>query len=310
MGMRQCLGVGVLVVLIFIGCQQEPEETTTKGTLHVRIPESIEPLITAEVQAFSELYKEHGANLSYSITTSETAVKEFLEDTLRLCFTTLPLTSEQKERAKEVSSDFTVTLFAYDAVVLMVNTANTLRQITTEDIRNILTGTITRWEQIPRSRKKGNLRVVLQDSADIAAYLRFYYRLDSLFIRNWVRVYSAREVLQTVAKEKDVLGFSSLSWLPSVPHTVTVLEVAASAQPADTLFAVAAEAIGKYYLPHAAYIYWRYYPLYRPLYVCCRSRGTLAAGFTAFVVHTEGQKIVRDKGLLPGTAKVVLQVPK
>ncbi len=296
------------VILMFVGCQKEPEETNTKGNLHVRVPESIAPVMIEEIKAFSDLYKESGANVTYSITTSEEAMKEFFRDTLRLCFSTIPFPEEQMQKAKEISPDINTTLFAYDAIVFITNENNSLRQITTDEVKRIFDGKISRWEQLKNSKQKGDLFVSLQDSGDVIAYFRSLYKTEDFKIKNWQRAKSEEEVLNFTRANVRTLGIVPLSWYKKSSEGFSMLEVAPTRSESDTLFAVAPEAIGKYFSPHPAYLYLRYYPFYRRLYVCCRTLyGNVAAGFTTFVTHSEGQKIILDNALLPGTQKIVLK---
>lgn len=305
--MNRAFLYAVIVMVLGFGCQPEPEETNTKGKLHVRVPESIAPVLIEEIKTFMSLYKESGADITYSITTSENAVFEFLRDTLRLCFSTIPLSELQFEEAKSISPELSSTVFAYDAIVLVVHEKNSTRKITTGELRKVLTGTIKRWQDFSNTQARGTLRVALQDSADIVSYLKAYYGLNTLEINSWIRVQTPEEIIARVKRDENVLGIVPLWWWNSSQNGIIALEIAQD-EPTSELFPVDSESKGKFFTPHLAYIHLRYYPFYRPLYVYCRSAsGNVAAGFTTFVSHAEGQKIIREQGLLPGTLKIVLK---
>ncbi|MCX7983523.1 MAG: substrate-binding domain-containing protein [Bacteroidetes bacterium] len=298
----------IIVVALFGGsCKQEQEETNTRGKLHVRIPESIAPVLIEEIQTFSSLYKESGADVTYSITTSENALREFLHDTLRICFSTIPLSDLQFKEAKSISPHLNSTVFAYDALVFVVNESNRTRQITTEEVKDIVRGKIRRWQDLSKSKHRGTLRVALKDSADLVVYLRSYFGVNTISINSWIRVQTYEEVFARLKRDDSVLGILPLGWWNEVPTDLVALEVARTSN-VSTTFPVDSSSYGNFYSPHLAYIHLRYYPFYRPLYVYCRyAYGNVAAGFTTFVTHSEGQQIVRKMGLLPGTVKIVLK---
>jgi hypothetical protein len=95
-----------------------------------------------------------------------------------------------------------------------------------------------------------------------------------------------------------------------VNTAVKVLKVGEALQPADTSFSVPPEALGKFFSPHPAYIYQRYYPLRSVVYFYARAPlESLASGFGFFVAGNEGQRLFLAKNLVPGTREIRLRVP-
>ncbi len=309
MTMKQII-VFLLMAVFVISCQQEPEETNTKGKAHILIPESIAPVLIAQVEKFMSLYKEHGADITYSITISEEAVSKFLEDTLRICFTTIPLNDVEFNNARSISPEMTVTLFAYDAVMFVVNESNGVQSLTTGDIKNILSGSIQGWEKLPNVKEKGKLTVAIKDSTDLIPYFLRRLSLNEIKTSNIIRTQSHSEALKYAKEQRNVLAIIPQSYWNEATG-LKVLEIVPSEGSSDTLYTISENAIGKSFIPHAAYIHLRYYPFYRPLFIYCRKPyGNVAAGFLAYVTHTEGQRLILEKGLLPGTQKIRLRSPQ
>jgi hypothetical protein len=111
-----------------------------------------------------------------------------------------------------------------------------------------------------------------------------------------------------VARDRFSLGFVSSCWVDSVKGGTKILALAADSTLADTTFKPPQESVGKYYGPHPAYLYLNYYPMKRAVYLYARTtRGDFATGFASFVASSAGQKIFLQKGLVPGTQKIVLK---
>jgi ABC-type phosphate transport system substrate-binding protein len=110
------------VLIIFVlGCNSQPEETTTRGHLHVFIPESLAPILIEEVNQFLNLYSQNGAKITYTIVPSQTVVHHFIVDTARIAFLPRPLTQTEKEQIKQTSPNLNELIIAYDGIAAIVN---------------------------------------------------------------------------------------------------------------------------------------------------------------------------------------------
>jgi hypothetical protein len=80
----------VFLIALFLGCSTEEKETTTKGKLHIFVPESIAPVMIDEVNEFLNLYQTNGAHITDTIVSAETAAHRFVWDTARIAFLPRP----------------------------------------------------------------------------------------------------------------------------------------------------------------------------------------------------------------------------
>ncbi len=310
--MRRISVLLVPFLLLLSACQQKESETTTSGHLYVLITESGAPALIEEVNQFLSAYREQGAHITYSVVPSEEAVRQFVNDTVRCIFSIRTLTAEERQHVESTSKfDLTEVLVAYDAVVAVVDRKNPVNQITVEEIRDILTGKITRWEQLShRATMRGRIEVLYPDSSDVSWYLARHVLRGQELRKDLSFTRSSLQTLNSVAGQRSSIGFVGGSWIDSVNAAVKVLKVGEAVQPADTSFAVPTEALGKFFSPHPAYIYQRYYPLRGVVYLYARAPlESLASGFGFFVAGNEGQRLFLTKGLVPGTREIRLRVP-
>jgi ABC-type phosphate transport system substrate-binding protein len=296
----------VCLMTFFLGCNTEQKETSTKGKLHVFIPESIAPVMIDEVNEFLNLYQANGATITYSIVSAETVAQHFVHDTARIAFLLRPLTQAEKEQVKRISSDLNELIVAYDGIVAVVHPKDKVEMTTTE-IQKILSGTITRWEQVAKSMK-GAIHIYCQDSSDVTEYLRQRLLKQTGMSAKFMHTSSDIQTLQSVEKDPLALGFTALGWIDSAKSAAKILNLGRTKEDTDTTFTAPTEAIGNFFSPHPANIYRNYYPLKRAIYMYTRGKLDLAAGFGTYVATTEGQKLFLKRGLLPGTQKIKLKV--
>ena len=148
---------------------------------------------------------------------------------------------------------------------------------------------------------------MLQDSADAALYLKNRLGLQQ-FSPVLKRTNSELETIDAVIKNRSAIGFVSTAWLDSMKTSVKAIDISSSGVESDTAYRTAPEAVGKYFSPHPAYIYQKYYPFWRTIYAYCRTPySNIAAGFVTYVAGAEGQKLLLSKGVVPGTQRIHLR---
>jgi len=309
---RYSLKLPILFLLfVVLSCGRNEEETATKGHLHVLVAESVAPAAVQEVNEFMSLYEKHGADVTYAVVRSQLANAHFVNDSIRTIITTIPLTSDEKSRVSKTTDNLVEIVLAYDGVIAIVQDKNPRKQLALEQIRGILVGKTTKWEQLGRPGiVHGRIHLILEDSSDVTMYLSRRL-LDGGKIQSayrWTR--SPAQTLQEVSDDPLSLGFVGLNWADSTHGMLRILNLAANSASSDTTFKPPPESIGNYYSPHPAHIYLNYYPMKRAIYVYSRtSPGDFATGFTSFLASPAGQKIFLGEGLVPGTQKIVLKRP-
>ena len=298
----------ICLIILFLSCSTEEKETTTKGRLHIFIPESIAPEMIDEVNEFLNLYEATGAHITDTIVSAETAARRFIRDTARIVFLPRPLTQVEMQQVNTISNNLNELIIAYDGIVAVVHPENKIAKMTTTDIRKILSGTITQWEQIPNSRlMKGKIKIYCQDSSDVMEYLKRRLLKQAGIAALFTHTSSDIQTFRSVEKNPLAIGFAALGWIDSAKSAAIILNLGRTGEDTDTTYAAPAETIGNFFSPHPANIYRNYYPLKRAIYMYTRGRIDLAAGFGAYVAASEGQRLFLTHGLLPGTQKIKLK---
>ena len=311
--MKTSTALTLLALLAFSGCTPEKPETTTRGHLQVLIAESIAPPMVEQVEQFVNIYSKNGAQLSYTLMSSNDAIKHLVSDTARFIITTRPLTAAERARVP-VIEDFNLygILVAYDGIAIVVHHKNPVEEISTTEITKVLTGEIKRWEQLSRSKgMKGLIEVLYQDSSDVSSFAADRLLYGKPVRKDVRRTGSSLETLRSVVDRPLSLGLVGTSWIDSARVPAKSLEVAETRQTTDTTFRVAPEAFGKYYSTHPANIYRSYYPLKRAIYIYSFGPvGSIASGFGTFVANKDGQRLLLKRNIVPATQPIRLKAPQ
>jgi ABC-type phosphate transport system substrate-binding protein len=115
------------------------------------------------------------------------------------------------------------------------------------------------------------------------------------------------QTLQSVEKDPMAIGFVALSWIDSAKTIVKILNLGRTSEDTDTTFMPPEEIKDEFFSPHPANILRNYYPLKRAIYMYTRGQVNLADGFGTYVATSEGQKLLLNHGVLPGTQRIKLK---
>jgi phosphate transport system substrate-binding protein len=294
-------------LLAFVGCSDQKSETTTRGNLHVLIAESIAPPMVEEINSFLEQYAQNGAHISSEVASSDQVIRRMIQDTARFIVTTRPMTDAERKQLPVVKGfDLTELVVAYDAIAVVVQDKNPVTEITMGEVTKILSGEITRWDQLLHAGSmKGKIELLYQDSSDVASFVNARVLRGQPVRKEAQRTGSSLETLGMIARSPVALGLVGVTWIDSARAPVRALLVAETRQGADTTYQVPHEAIGKYFSPHPANVYRNYYPMKRGIYIYTFGPvASLAAGFNSFVATANGQRLLLNRKIVPATQNI------
>jgi phosphate transport system substrate-binding protein len=158
-----------------------------------------------------------------------------------------------------------------------VNTANTVRALTKDQVSKIFTGQITDWKEVGGT--PGKIRVLLreQESSTRSAFESYFFAAKPVYSKDAIEVFQIDETLKALSSFKDSIGMMTMNAKAFSTADVRMLTIDNIAATRDTL------ANGTY-------------PIRRPLYFVSHTdpakvKPTIKA-FLDFVKGPEGQKIL------------------
>jgi phosphate transport system substrate-binding protein len=281
------------------------EDQPTYGTIHISVDESLKPLVDTQITTFEKLYE--NAHIVVSYKSEDAAVSDLLNDSARIVIVTRGLYPQEAKVFDDQKIIPHKTLVAFDAISVIVNSHNADSLIKQERIIDLLSGKITKWNELVHTSKNNSpIKVIFDNNnSGIVNQLALMLPEKKIANKNCFALKSSTEVLDYVTKHKDALGFVGLSWVStgdSVTNKFLSTVIVAEIAPLDT-----AQAAGYHYKPYQANLALKNYPLMRRVYILSReARAGLGTGFSAFAAGDKGQRIVLKSGLLPGTMPIRL----
>ncbi|MDP2858031.1 MAG: phosphate ABC transporter substrate-binding protein [Bacillota bacterium] len=172
-------------------------------------------------------------------------------------------------------------LIARDAIAVIVHPENPLRSIDLDTLRKIFTGSITSWDQLGWAPKPVTVISREEGSGTRGAFDELVMRTAEVWPGCLVQD-SNGSVRVTVAQDRYSIGYISLGLADESVRTLSLDAVEPTFDNASS---------GKY-------------PLVRPfLFVLKNEPQGLAKQFIDYVLSEEGQKILREEGLVPAVAR-------
>lgn len=180
--------------------------------------------------------------------------------------------------------------------------------MTVKDVKRILSGEVTNWNQIVKGSKRGEIEVVF-DNKESAT---LHYVVDSLLdgkpinSPNIVASKTSKEVVDYVDQTPNAIGVIGSNWLNDRRDTtnttfkknihVMSISLTDEATPRNS------------WKPYQAYLLDGRYPFVRTIYaILVDPQRALPYSFANYVTNPKGQLIVFKSGLLPFRGDIIIK---
>jgi len=298
--------MSIVAVLSFFSCSREKKDkytdTLTEGVISVAVDETFAPILQDEIAVFESIYPKAG--IVPVFTTEGNAIELLLKDSVRMAITTRPLNEKELESLHARKFQPRLYRLASDGIALVINKSNSDTIITVEQLRQILLGKVTNWNQVYPNSTLGKI-VTVFDNANSSTVR---YAIDSVcggqkLSGNLNAQTTNREVLDYVAKTPQAIGIVGVNWLANKVDTTNL-----SFNDIVKVMSVSNESVATIegsYKPFQAYMFYGYYPLTRSVFIVLNDpRSSLPSGFTSFLTSDRGQRIILKSGLVPATQPI------
>lgn len=289
---------------------QSTQKLLEEDDVYYAIDNGFEPL-------FKELDNLYGlrtpqANMQPQFCNEDSVIRLLLNDSLRLAIATRELTEKEKILIETHNLPLVQSRIAYDAFALIVNKENPDTAINLEEIRGIVSGKITQWEQLEVGSKRGKLSLVFDESgSSTVRYMKDSLNAGRPLTGNVYAQGSNREVVEAVKNNRDVIGVISTDWLRVQQGDTTVLPHFRDLDVRVMLVGKKGKIAQDWQRPYQYYIATGEYPLVRSVWAICtdpRTRSTMKS-YYFFLKDNIAQRIIaKSSQLLPRTQVQVRDV--
>lgn len=315
------LSLGAILATLAIGCGQIKRGEYVDGSATMYCDDGFRQILQEEIEVFEYQYPE-SAIIPYYVD-EQTAMDSLLADKTQLIVSTHELTKDQidyiKDKFRRIVRQRCI---AVDAVAMIVNKDNPVSQLTMDDIKGIMQGKISKWNQLAVPDDATIKLVFDNQGSSTVSFMREKFLGKDGKISDNPNAFAQKdnaEVFDIVKKDKNAIGIISVSWLGSdlteaknVPvdkrmedyavendtiatnltTEVKILKVANPVEENDYSLTG--------YMPYQAYIYSGEYPLFRKVYMISSATGSsVLNSFYQFCGGFIGQKIISKTGILP-----------
>ncbi len=295
----------VVVIAMFSSCGSSTkiDETPTRGNIRISVDESYTLVMTSQVSTFEQLYTYAVIRAAYK--NEVDCMKDLLNDSVRIIVINRNLTPDEDKNLRSQKIIPKVTKIAYDAIAFIINKENADSTYLYEQIADIFSGKITKWNQINKDSKLGDIEMVFDNNkSGNPRYFKEKFKMNREFPKTCYAVNSNDEVINYVEKNKGAIGIVSVNWISDTQDTVShrflsKIKIAGVSDEGNTS--------GPFMKPYQGYIADGSYPFIRDVYAINREYFSgLGSGFASFIAGEKGQRIFLKSGLVPATMPVRL----
>ena len=293
-----CLIVAVLT-LPLVSCGGGSKQQGDPDLIKVAIAETFKPLMDEEMYQFNLQSPE--ATFKYVYCSESEALQLFLKDSVRSCLATRELSDKEKDLLRSKNLNVMTERIATDAIALIVNRSNPDTLISANDVMRIVTGQVTRWDQIKYAHQSGEIQLVFDNTQSSTVR----YVEDSICGGKALKgnVYAQKtnpDVIEYIQKNPKAIGIIGVDWLRNEEDTTNL-----SFLPKVRVMSVSNSTVPEKdnsYKPFQAYIALGNYPFVRAVYYM--TSDPLMQGkaryFYHFLSEQKGQLIItKSSQLLP-----------
>jgi|SRR5690554_3028497 len=188
----------------------------------------------------------------------------------------------EKQKLEDQGKYFKEVIVAYDALAIVVNPKNKVKNLTREQLEGIFTGKITNWKEVGGEDLK-----IVPYSRETSSGTYEFFKESVLKNKNYMNgimsMPATGSIIQSVGQTKGAIGYVGLAYLNS---SVQAIHVSYDG--------------GKTFVqPSVANAQNKTYPIVRPLYYyyVLKSEPKIKP-FIDYVLSNAGQKIVSDVGFI------------
>lgn len=302
-----------LICLVLISCNKNKKGTSnwmSEYDVKVAIDDTFQPILNNLVDTFGMTYKE--ANMKPSYVSEDSAIRMLVNDSVRCIIVTRKLNENEIAIIKGHKLSTTQAFIATDAIAFIVNKSNKDSLISIDEIKDIVSGKITKWEQLRHHARTGELKLVFDNSqSSTVRYMR-----DSLCNGNDLKgnVYASegktnQSVLDMVKEDPNIIGVVGANWL--MGESDTALSDFSKLDFNVMRVRGADESVDEYVRPYQYFIATGEYPLHRSIYVIHTDPRTnsFIRKFFFYLKGRKGQTVIcNNSQMLPITPVFVKDV--
>lgn len=299
----------LLSAAVILGCEQKPEstETQTSGRIIVTGSDGAAKMMRRQSQRFMALYPK--SEIVVAGGGSKAGIVALNEGRARIAVVSRVLTTEEDSIIRLNGGKAKGYKIAHDGLAVIVNSGNSARQLTFEQLEKIFTGKVSGWSFAGGSL--GMLVVIPGPNLGSCEYFQNIVLKGMAYSQKAYPCSTNAQIVETVRKYPGAIGLVPMSflyrdwdvWPPAKEKGIKSVAVGLVKE-------------SGFFPPNQKTVNEGNYPLTHPLYLYVNETleqtfggggYSLAHGFITFVSSNDGQQILAKQGLVPSTVPVLIK---
>ncbi|MEQ1934682.1 MAG: phosphate ABC transporter substrate-binding protein [Fimbriimonadaceae bacterium] len=285
------LGLAGLIAVVS-GCGPK-EEPASNGTTGSPTPSAEKQTLTVKgsdtmvqlAQAWAQEFMKANPNISVSVTGggSSTGFAALFNKTTEVANASRQIKSEETEKAKGDGVEVKEFEVAQDALSIVVNPSNPIKELTMAQLKDIYTGKVTNWKALG-GQDKNIIAVSRESSSGTFVFFQEHVLNKEPFAASVQLSPATSQIVDNVAQDAGAIGYVGLGYMTDKIKAIPIKKDATSPAIPGT----------------SATVLDKSYPLARALYEYTNGEPTGAVKtWLDWILSAEGQKIVEDLGFVP-----------
>lgn len=279
----------IVIGMGITGCTSKIQTTDSSTSAYIQNKGS--DTIVNLALAWAEAYQKEYPQVRISVTGggSGTGIASLINGTLDIANASRQITSEELQQAQDNGMQPVEYVIARDAIAVIVNPANPVKNLTMGQISAIYKGQINNWKEVG-GEDRPIVRLSRESNSGTHVYfletvIRLGSKTDkSIFSADTLLLPSSEGIIAEVSDNPNTIGYDGLGY---VTPDVKVIAVAPTADDA-------------YVIPSAETVNSGAYPIARDLYMYTahQPEGQVKA-YLEWIMTPEAQQIVSELGFVP-----------
>ena len=280
----------LLAILLLTACSSNSTENNSTSSASYIENKGSDTIVNLAL-AWAEKYQGDHPDVRISVTGggSGTGIAALVNGTVDIANASRKIKQEEIDEAKSNGVDPLEHIIARDAIAVIVNPENPVRELTLQQISDIYSGKISNWREVG-----GEDRPIVRLSRETNSGTHVYFletvlRLGSkedktLFSTDTLLLPSSEGIIAEVRQNPNAIGYDGLGYVPKDLKMI----------------AIAAEEDGAYVLPSIPTVNDKTYPIARDLYMYTNGEPSgVVKSYLDWILSPEAQQIVADLGFVP-----------
>lgn len=242
--------------------------------------DTVLPLAQKEAELF--MNKNKAARITVTGGGSGVGISSLIDNTTDIAMSSRKMKLSEKMKVNEGGVTSTEVVIAYDALAVIVNPANKVKQLTREQLEDIYTGKIKSWSQVGGD----NMPIVVygrESSSGTYDFFKEHVLNNKNYATSVMSMPATGAIVQSVSQTKGAIGYIGLAY---VEKNVKAIRVSFDSGK-------------KFVAPSIANAKNKTYPIVRPLYFYyLTSASKMVKPFVDYILSSEGQKTVTIEGFI------------